>query len=155
MLIVVSSLSATVGSMSKLSAIDSVAVRSQCMDATSIEDWLESFTDTVGRKVSSSLNQRREQLRIRVINQKEIGMLSSEWQTLSLSQPMQKEFLSCTHSAQQADTFLTTYAFIGNFDWQMILSSKHQILSDITFLYQCCNNCLKPHPKGALATLFY
>ena len=67
----------------------------QCMDGTSIEDWLESFTDTVGRKVSSSLNQRREQLilRIRVIHQKEIGMLSSEWQTLSLSQPMQTSFI--------------------------------------------------------------
>ena len=67
----------------------------QCMDGTSIEDWLDSFTGTVGRIVSSSLKQRRGQLilRIRLINQKEIEMLSSEWQTLSLSQPMQKSFI--------------------------------------------------------------
>jgi len=26
---------------------------------------------------------------------------------------------SCTHSAYQPDTFLTTYAFVGIFDWQM------------------------------------
>ena len=127
----------------------------QCMDGTSIEDWLDSFAGTVGRKVSSSvtLKQRRGQLilRIRVINQKEIGMLSTEWQTLSLSQPMQNSFL---HTFCLT-TFLTTYAFVGNVDWQIILSSKHQILSDIIFLYQCCNNCLEPRPKGALATLFY
>ena len=95
MLITVSSLSATVGSMSNLSATVSVAVRFRCMDATSIDDWLEFFTGTVGSKVSSSLKQRRGQLilRIRVINQKEIEMLFSEWQTLSLWQPMQKSFI--------------------------------------------------------------
>jgi len=71
----------------------------QCMDATSIDDWLESFTGTVGRKVSSSLKQRKGQLilRIRVIHQKEIGMLSSEWHTISLSQPMQNSSIQVAH----------------------------------------------------------
>ena len=126
----------------------------QCMDGTSIEDWLELFTGTVGRKVSSSLKQRKGQLilRIRVINQKEIGMLSSEWQTLSLSQPMQKCFIQVL--AHILPNNLIHF-------WQpmlllRILTDKWFYLANTRFcqtlhsyIRVVITDCLRPRPKGA------
>ena len=83
--------------------------------------------------------------------QKEIGMLSSEWQTLSLSQPMQKRFIQVLAQILPNNQILTTYAFVGNFDWQMILSSKHRFCqtlhSYISVVITTWNPALKVHQQ--------